>query len=358
MATNTGKKSKTSIVHKNERVAHWAFMDHIRQGLIDNGKVKPGEKLIIRDAVDGFFGQGEPTGHLLATDGGCFGNNFGLNRIIAYSPWFTYKEGYVAKIFADSEYWHDIIENVPAAIDVVTDLYGIKFDYHCPKNLFEARLVENPDMGELLSKDNETSGFWTSFAAKLWKRPEEPYVGIRFAMAYTQGFRMRHKETPGEELELAKEECRILLKQLAGWKGMRLLIEEQGLKLLALIDKELRENMAINKAATEAIDALESKANGLVEVKQAIYKVVYDRHKMKTGMDELSRVALADKEDEEVYDFSTTETARIHEIDEAIETIRDEIIPHIHEKSRTEGKMADLNCKNVLTKYALDFFTN
>lgn len=358
MATNTGKKSKISTVRKSERVAHWAFMDHIRQGLIDNGKVKPGEKLIIRDAVDGFFGQGEPTGHLLATDGGCFGNNFGLNRIIAYSPWFTYKEGYVAKIFADSEYWNDIIENVPAAIDVVTDLYGIKFDYHCPKNLFEARLVENPDTGELLTKDNEASGFWTSFAAKLWKRPEEPYVGIRFAMAYTQGFRMRHKETAAEELELAKAECRILLKQLAGWKGMRLLIEEQGLKLLALIDKELRENMAINKAATEAIDALESKANGLVDIKQAIYKVVYERHQMKTGMDELSRVALAVKEDEEVYDFSATETARIREIDEAIENIRDEITPHIHEKGRTEGKIADLNCKNVLTKYALDFFTN
>ncbi len=357
MVTNAGKKAKVTV-RENERIAHWAFLDHIRQGMLESGKLKPGEKLIIRDAIDGFFGEEGPTGHVLATDGGCFGNNFGLNRIIAYAPWFTFEEGFVAKIFADAEYWHDIIEKVPPALDLVTDLYGIKFDYHCMKNLFEARMVDNPAADDFLSKDNDKDTFWNKFAGKLWKRPSEPYIGIRFAIAYSQGFRMRHKDVPEEQLGLAKEECRLLLKQLAGWKGMKLLIDAQGADLLALIEAELLEASKMNKEASSAVSSLEARANALAGEKQELYRRVYEDSKIKTDMVGLSRVKLADKDDEDTYDFSPADMAKIQEIDAAIEVIRGEIIPHIHQKSLTDGKIVDLSCKSAITRYALDFFAD
>lgn len=357
MARRPSKKSKSVIVHKDEKIAHWAFMDHIRRGLLANAKIKPGERLIIKDAVDGFFGEDGPTGHLIATDGGCFGNNFGLSRIIVYSPWFTYKEGFIAKIFADSEYWEDVMVQVPAAMDIVTNLYGIKFDYHCPKNLFEARIVDNPAMKSLLAKDNnEKDNFWTGFASKLWKRPDELYVGIRFAIAYTQDFRIRHKDTPEEELELAKKECRILLKQLAGWKGMRHLIKEQGLQLLKLIETELQENTKLNKAAAAKIEELERNAYDLVNKKHEIYKEVFDQAMMKTDAGGLSRAELAEKEDEDIYNFTPSAMSRIQEIEEEITRIRNEIRPQVHEKGLTDGKIADLSCKSAIIRYAIEFF--
>lgn len=353
MAAKTDKKVKPSI-NKVERVAHWAFMDHIRKGLTRAGVLKPEEKLIIKDAVDGFFGEGEPTGHLLATDAGCFGNNFGLCRIIAYVPWFDYREGYTVKVFADSEYWQDVLAQLPAAMDTVTNLYGIKFDHHCIKNLFEARLVDNPVMQDFLSRDDDKSGFWTSAANKLWKRPKDLYVGVRFAIVYTQGFRMRHKDTPEQELQLAKEECRTLLKQLAGWKGMRHLIEEQGLKLIKLIESELQESVKANREAAAKIEQLERKANDLVDDTLKIYKKAFERSKKRNSQADAVRAAAIRKED--MYDFTPTEMSQMKDIDTKIEKIRNDIIPYVHEKGLTEGKIADLTCKSAITRYAVDFF--
>ena len=355
MAKKGQKRTENEAVVHPSRLANWALVDNLRQGLYKSDKVKPGERLLIRDAVDGFFGDGKPTGHLLATDGGCFGNNFGLFRIIAYVPWFEFKEGYVLKIFTDAENWETIVKELPAATDVVNNLYGIKFDFHCIRNIFETRIVDNPSVKDLTSREDKEGGFWASMRGLL-KRPEEPYLGIKFAIIYTQGFRGRHKDKPEEELAMAKEECRILVRQMAGWKGFRLLIEDQGVKLLGAIEAELQKSKQVNSKASKSLEGLENKAAKLLEEKQEIYKEAYEQTKGLKGMGREDRVRLTKTDDMDVYKFTPIQKSRLTEIEQEIARIRTDIQPHAHLKGSTESRIVDLNCKAAIIRYAVEFF--